>query len=82
VTRQLLVALQKTYEAMPNPKIVVAIGDTACTGAPFEKNYACLGRVDQFLPVDFYIHGDPPSPKEILEGLLQCKKLLLEAVEK
>lgn len=76
VTRHLVVAMQRTYEAMPNPKIVVAIGNGACTGAPYERSYACLGRVDQFLPVDFYIPGDPPSPREILEGLLQCKKLL------
>ena len=80
ITRHLVVAMQRTYQAMPDPKIVVAIGDGACTGAPYEGTYACLGRVDQFLPVDFYIPGDPPSPHEILEGLLQCKKLLLEGV--
>lgn len=76
VARHLVVAMQRTYEAMPAPKMVVAIGDGACTGAPYEGTYACLGRVDQFLPVDFYIPGDPPSPREILEGLLQCKKIL------
>lgn len=77
VARHLLVAMQRTYEAMPNPKIVVAIGDGACFGGSYDKTYACLGRVDQYLPVDFYIPGDPPSPREILEGLLQCKALLL-----
>lgn len=76
VTRHLVLAMKRTYHAMPNPKIVVAIGDGACTGSPYESNYACIGRVDQFLPVDLYIPGDPPSPREILEGLLYCKLLL------
>lgn len=78
VTRHLVVAMQRTYEAMPHPKIVVAIGDGACTGAPYGNTYACLGSVDQFLLVDVYIPGDPPSPTAILEGLLQCKQILLE----
>lgn len=76
VTRHLAVAMQRTYQAMPKPNIVVAIGDGACNGSPYEKSYACLGRVDQFLPVDFYIPGDPPSPQKILEGLLLCQQIL------
>ena len=63
---------------MPEPKIVVAIGDGACTGSIYEKTYACLGRVDQFLPVNIYIPGDPPTPFQILEGLLLCKMLLIK----
>lgn len=79
VTRHLLIALLRTYHAIPDPKIVVAIGDGACVGAPYEQTYACLGPVNQFLPVDFYIPGDPPSPREILEGLLQCKQILMSS---
>ncbi len=82
VTRHLKIAMERTYNAMPNPKIVVAIGDGACNGSVYEKTYACLGKVDQFLPVDFYIPGDPPSPEEIIKGLLVCKKLLAQKEEK
>jgi Ni,Fe-hydrogenase III small subunit len=76
LTRHLVIAMTRTYHAMPDPKIVVAIGNGACTGSPYESNYACIGRVDQFLPVDLYIPGDPPTPRKILEGLLYCKLIL------
>ena len=78
VTRHLKIAMEKTYNAMPSPKIVVALGDGACNGSIYEKTYACLGKVDNFLPVDIYIPGDPPTPIQILEGLLLCKYLLSE----
>ena len=82
VTRHLKIAMEKTYNAMPKPKIVIAIGDGACNGSIYEKTYACLGRVDKFLPVDIYIPGDPPSPEQILKGLLTCKVLLAQKDEK
>lgn len=82
VTRHLKIAMERTYEAMPEPKIVVAIGDGACNGSLYSKTYACLGRVDQFIPVDIYIPGDPPSPEEILKGLLLCKMLLAQKENK
>lgn len=80
VTRHLKVAMERTYIAMPEPKIVIAIGDGACSGSIYEKTYACLGRVDQFLPVNIYIPGDPPTPIQILEGLLICKILLGKSI--
>ena len=76
VTRHLKIAMEKTYNAMPSPKIVIALGDGACSGSIYEKTYACLGKVDDFLPVDIYIPGDPPTPVEILKGLLLCKLIL------
>ncbi len=76
VTRHLKIAMERTYKATPNPKIVIAIGDGACNGSTHETTYACLGRVDQFIPVDLYIPGNPPTPEEILKGLLACKELL------
>lgn len=76
VTRHLKIAMERTYHATPKPCLVIAIGDGACYGEPYENTYACLGAVDQFLPVDVYIPGDPPSPREILSGLLECKRLL------
>ncbi len=78
VTRHLKIAMEKTYNAMPFPKIVIALGDGACNGSIYENTYACLGRVDNFLPVDIYIPGDPPTPIQILKGLLLCKYLLNE----
>ena len=76
VTRHLKIAMDRTYNAMPHPKIVVAIGDGACNGSVYMNTYACLGKVDQFLPVDLYIPGDPPTPEQILKGLLMCKLIL------
>ena len=78
VTRHLKIAMDRTYNAMPHPKIVVAVGDGACSGSIYENTYACLGRVDQFLPVDLYIPGDPPTPEQILKGLLMCKLILIK----
>ena len=82
VTRHLKIAMEKTYNAMPFPKIVIAVGDGACNGSIYEKTYACLGKVDQFLPVDLYIEGDPPTPEEILKGFLICKLVLAGNIAK
>lgn len=78
VTRHLKIAMERTYKATPSPKIVIAIGDGACNGSTHETTYACLGRVDQFIPVDLYIPGNPPTPKEIIKGFLLCKLLLAQ----
>ncbi|MDD1694710.1 MAG: NADH-quinone oxidoreductase subunit B family protein [Methanoregula sp.] len=74
VTHNMAVAARKTYEAMPSPKFVVAVGDDACDGGIFKGTYAVLGGVDQLLPVDMKIKGNPPAPKEILTGLLALMK--------
>jgi Ni,Fe-hydrogenase III small subunit len=55
---------------MPSPKFVVAVGDDACNGGIFAGTYAVLGGVDTILPVDMKIPGNPPTPVEILAGLL------------
>jgi len=70
VTHNMAIAAQKTYDAMPSPKFVVAVGDDACTGGIFEGTYAVLGGADAILPVDLKIPGNPPGPEEILAGLL------------
>jgi Ni,Fe-hydrogenase III small subunit len=64
------VALRRTYDAMPDPKIVVAAGGCACTGGIFGESYASLGRVANVLPVNVEIPGCPPSPTALLAGLL------------
>ena len=71
VTRNMEIALQKTYEAAPDPRIVVAVGACGCSGGIFgEGTYAAVGGVDRVLPVDVYIPGCPPRPQAILNGLL------------
>lgn len=71
VTRNMEVALLRTYEAAPDPRIVVAVGACGCSGGIFgEGTYAAVGGVDRVLPVDVYIPGCPPRPHAILNGLL------------
>jgi Ni,Fe-hydrogenase III small subunit len=74
VTLNMVEAVKKTYEAMPSPKFVVAVGDDACDGGIYKGSYAVLGGADKILPVDLKIPGNPPSPKEILCGLLTLVK--------
>ena len=70
VTRNMEIAVKKTYDATPEPKFVVALGDDACGTGVFKDSYAVVGGVDQILHVDLKIPGNPPSPKDILKGLL------------
>jgi Ni,Fe-hydrogenase III small subunit/formate hydrogenlyase subunit 6/NADH:ubiquinone oxidoreductase subunit I len=70
VTRNMELALLKTYRAMPEPKVVVAVGACGISGGIFGENYASLGGVDKVLPVDVYIPGCPPRPQALLYGIL------------
>jgi Ni,Fe-hydrogenase III small subunit/NAD-dependent dihydropyrimidine dehydrogenase PreA subunit len=71
VTRNMEIALRRTYEAAPEPRVVVAVGACGCSGGIFgESTYAAVGGVDAVLPVDVYIPGCPPRPQAILNGLL------------
>jgi len=71
VTRNMEIALRRTYEATPDPRVVVAIGACGCSGGLFDEGtYASVGGVDRVLPVDVYIPGCPPRPQAILNGLL------------
>ena len=70
VTRNMELALRKTHEAMPEPRLVVAVGACGCSGGIFGANYATLGGVDRVLPVDVYIPGCPPNPHALLHGIL------------
>ena len=65
-------ALRRTYEAVPGPKRVVAIGECACTGGVFGESYASRGRVANVIPVDVEVDGCPPPPLEILRGILRA----------
>ncbi|HWA42692.1 MAG TPA: NADH-quinone oxidoreductase subunit B family protein [Hypericibacter adhaerens] len=70
VTRNMQTALERTYRATPDPKWVVAAGDCALDGGMFAGGYACLGGVSAAIPVDLHIRGCPPSPLQLLKGLI------------
>ena len=70
VTHNMREALERTYNATPNPKWVVAVGDCACDGGVFAGSYACVGAADKIVPVDLRIRGCPPDPLQLLRGLL------------
>jgi Ni,Fe-hydrogenase III small subunit len=70
VTKNMREALLRTYDAMPAPKWVVAVGDCAICGGLYGESYACERGVDVVLPVDLRISGCPPSPTRLLKGLL------------
>jgi len=70
VTRNMREALERTYRATPDPKWVVALGDCAVDGGIFSGSYAVTGGVSNVVPVDLHVRGCPPSPIEILKGLL------------
>jgi Ni,Fe-hydrogenase III small subunit len=70
VTRNMREALERTYNATPDPKWVVAVGDCAVDGGLFAGSYACVGGVAAVVPVDLHIKGCPPSPVQLLRGLL------------
>jgi Ni,Fe-hydrogenase III small subunit len=70
VTANMRQALERTYEATPDPKWVVAVGDCAADGGLFAGSYAVVGGVAKVVPVDLHIRGCPPTPTQLLEGLL------------
>jgi Ni,Fe-hydrogenase III small subunit len=70
VTKNMREALERTYRATPDPKWVVAVGDCAVDGGVFAGSYAVEGGVGAVVPVDLHLRGCPPSPKQLLQGLL------------
>jgi Ni,Fe-hydrogenase III small subunit len=72
VSRNMELALRKTYDATPEPRVVVAVGACGCSGGIFGQNYASLGGVDKVIPVDVYIPGCPPNPHALLHGILKA----------
>jgi len=70
VSKHMAIALRRTYDATPEPKLVVAVGDCGCTGGIFGESYATVGRVANVIPVDVEIPGCPPTPTALLQGIL------------
>jgi Ni,Fe-hydrogenase III small subunit len=72
VARNMQIAVRRAWDATPDPKLVVAIGDCACTGGVFGESYASCGRVANVIPVDVVVPGCPPPPLEILRGIFRA----------
>lgn len=70
VSRHMIVALERTYNAIPHPKLTVALGDCSCTGGIFGETYATCASVSSIIPVNGSIPGCPPTPTAILQGIL------------
>jgi Ni,Fe-hydrogenase III small subunit/formate hydrogenlyase subunit 6/NADH:ubiquinone oxidoreductase subunit I len=81
VTRNMELALKKTYDATPEPRLVVAVGACGCSGGIFGVNYATLGGVDSTVPVDVYIPGCPPRPQALLHGILLAVERLQQKLK-
>src|SRR5664279_4588725 len=70
VSRNMEVALKRTFDAMPAPKLVVAVGDCGCSGGVFGESYASCGRVANVIAVDVAVPGCPPTPTALMQGIL------------
>jgi Ni,Fe-hydrogenase III small subunit len=79
VSRNMEVALRRTYDATPEPRLVVAVGDCGCTGGIFGESYASCGRVANVIPVDVVVPGCPPAPIELLRGILTAVRRIADA---
>jgi Ni,Fe-hydrogenase III small subunit len=82
VTRNMELALLKTYNATPEPKLVAAMGSCACNGGIFGETYASGGGLDRFMPVDVYIPGCPPRPQAVIFGLMVAIDRLEQKIRK
>ncbi len=82
VTRNMELALLKTYNATPEPTLVAAMGSCACNGGIFGDTYASGGGVDKFIPVDVYIPGCPPRPQAVIFGLMVAVDKLDQKIRK
>ncbi len=72
VSRNMEIALRRTYNATPSPKLVIAVGDCGCNGGIFGESYASLGGISKVIPVDALIPGCPPTPIALLQGILKA----------
>ena len=70
VAKNMEVAVKRAYDATPEPKLVVAVGDCGCSGGIFGESYASCGRVSNIIPVDVSIPGCPPTPLQLIQGIL------------
>jgi NADH-quinone oxidoreductase subunit B len=76
VTKKMMPTIVRLYNQMPEPKYVVAMGACASGGGPFKEGYNVVSGVDNFIPVDVYIPGCPPTPQALLNGLITLQKIV------
>jgi NADH-quinone oxidoreductase subunit B len=74
VTKKMIPTIVRLYNQMPEPKYVIAMGACASGGGPFKEGYNVISGVDQYVPVDVYIPGCPPTPQALLNGLITLQK--------
>lgn len=75
VSKNMKIALKKTYEAMPEPKFIITMGDCASKGSPFKDSYYTCAGIEDIAPISLHIPGCPPSPIDIIKALLVFLKL-------
>jgi NADH-quinone oxidoreductase subunit B len=76
VTKKMIPNIVRLYNQMPEPKYVLAMGTCASGGGPFKEGYNVISGVDEFIPVDVYVAGCPPTPQALLNGLIALQKLI------
>jgi membrane-bound hydrogenase subunit mbhJ len=81
VTRQMASRVERVYEQVPDPKMVIVVGNCGIEGDVFHESYNLVGPVDQIIPVDVYVPGCPPRPEAIIEGVAKAW-VKLEQIEK
>jgi len=74
VTKKMVVPIVRLYNQMPEPKYVLAMGACASGGGPFKEGYNVVSGIDQYIPVDVYVPGCPPTPQALLHGLISLQK--------
>jgi NADH-quinone oxidoreductase subunit B len=76
VTKKMIVPIVRLYNQMPEPKYVLAMGACASGGGPFKEGYNVVSGIDQYVPVDVYVPGCPPTPQALLHGLISLQHLI------
>src|SRR5512139_2776160 len=75
VTKKIIPQIVRLYNQMPEPKYVIAMGSCASGGGPFKEGYNVVSGVDEFIPVDVYVPGCPPTPQALLNGFVTLQKM-------